>query len=158
MVDGRRASRESSPRMHRLALLLGGLALGSCGNEKHTQLWGNEIDDASGLVLKYHVSGSSSGQPLAGVLYRYNRTDKVQPKFGWEAKGKDDGSHDFDVNGKSVTSSGKFILFVNDSKGMARIVDVSKEHVAKVFGEKANPSRMDLLKFWDDVIQPQIAE
>lgn len=145
-------------RMRQLALLLGGLALCSCGNEKHTQLWGNETDDASGLVLKYHVSGASSGEPLAGVLYRYNRADKAQPKFGWESKGKGDGSHDFVVNGKSVTYPGQFILFVNDSKGMATPVDVSKEQVTKVFGKNANPSRKDLLNFWDDVVQPQITE
>jgi len=145
-------------RMRQLALLLGGLALGSCENEEYTTLWGNETDDASGLVLKYHVSGTSSGEPLAGVLYRYNRADKVQLRFGWESKGKADGSADFVVNGKRVPYSGQFILFVNDSKGMARTVDVPTDQVAKVFWWKANPSRKDLLEFWDEVVQPQIAE
>ena len=145
-------------RMQPLALLLGGLALGSCGSEKHTHLWGNETDDASGLAVKYFVSGTSSGKPLAGVLLRCNRGDKAPPGFGWQCKGKADGSHDVFVNGKSVPYSGKFILFVNDSKGMAKTVDVPMDQVAKVFWWKANPSRKDLLKFWDDVVQPQIAE
>ena len=143
-------------RTHCLALLFASITLSSCGPKKPSNVWVNHTEDSSGLVVEYAVSGTSTGQPQIGVLCRYVRGDASQPKFEWESKDTVVGSPEFRVNGKNVDYRGTFILFVNDSRGMPQSITVSAEDAGKLFGEKSHPSREDLLKFWDEVVQPQI--
>ncbi len=115
----------------------------------------------SKAVIQYMVCGSADGRPVSGVLVNYSPGSPQEPKFKWghtkkETKlGTDYYVHPLAIDGKEVQIDDRFILYVNDDRGLPVALTLSP-HEAALFRNSEDRSESKLLTFWDEVIVPRV--
>jgi hypothetical protein len=130
-----------------------------CRHQDHHAEWGDEWEGPQREVVQYRVHGwHDSGEPINVRLFRFRRGSPGQPAFEWTTTCRPDGTYEVQLDGRVISPTKGVRLFVNGPDGKVRELPADAALLGRLFRGGANPSREEILEFWDRHVQPLLEE
>ena len=123
-------------------------------NEHAVNLWGDSqsYTRASGYEFNYSAAGHD-GVPEIIVFCKVQEENKPLPAFSYQVGSTSPHSYSVTINGLPVdVDENDFAFYVNDADGKPRRLKIDRAVGAKVLAS----DHEGYIKFWNDVVEPQL--